>query len=81
MALPNATELMIILGGVFLLFGGQRLPKLGQGLGEGIRNFKKGLAGNSEDEAGDTDKIEGSPPKKKVEGQTDQASDQPKRPS
>jgi len=36
-------ELLIILLIVIIIFGASKLPKLGQGLGEGIRNFKKGL--------------------------------------
>ena len=37
----GATELLIILGIVILLFGGSKLPLLGKSLGEGINNFKK----------------------------------------
>jgi sec-independent protein translocase protein TatA len=33
-------ELLIILAIVILIFGVNKLPKLGKGLGEGIRNFK-----------------------------------------
>lgn len=33
-------ELMIILGIVILIFGANRLPELGRGIGKGIRNFK-----------------------------------------
>lgn len=36
-------ELLLILGIVIILFGATRLPQLGKGLGEGIRNFKDGL--------------------------------------
>jgi sec-independent protein translocase protein TatA len=36
-------ELLIILVIVVLLFGATRLPNIGKGLGEGIRNFKKGI--------------------------------------
>jgi sec-independent protein translocase protein TatA len=39
-------ELLVILLIVVIIFGASKLPKLGQGLGEGIRNFKKGLRGN-----------------------------------
>jgi len=39
-------ELLIILLIVIVIFGASKLPKLGQGLGEGIRNFKKGLRGD-----------------------------------
>jgi sec-independent protein translocase protein TatA len=35
---------LVVLFIVVLLFGVKRLPELGQSLGEGIRNFKKGLA-------------------------------------
>jgi len=33
-------ELLVILAIVMLLFGGKRLPELGQGLGKAIRGFK-----------------------------------------
>lgn len=36
-------ELIIIMGIAFLIFGGKKLPELGEGLGKGIRSFKKGL--------------------------------------
>lgn len=36
-------ELMIILAIAFLVFGGKKLPELGQGLGKGISSFKKEL--------------------------------------
>ncbi|RMH22485.1 MAG: twin-arginine translocase TatA/TatE family subunit [Acidobacteria bacterium] len=36
-------ELFLILLIVIVLFGATRLPQLGRGLGEGIRNFKRGL--------------------------------------
>ena len=39
----GATELLIILGIVVLIFGASKLPQLGAGLGEGIRNFRKSM--------------------------------------
>jgi sec-independent protein translocase protein TatA len=36
-------ELLIIGVLVVLIFGARKLPELGRGLGEGIRNFRKGL--------------------------------------
>ena len=36
-------ELIIILVIVVLLFGAGRLPQIGAGIGEGIRNFKKAM--------------------------------------
>jgi sec-independent protein translocase protein TatA len=44
----GATELMIILGIVVVLFGARRLPELGSGVGKAIRNFKSGLSGKDE---------------------------------
>lgn len=43
-------ELMIIFLIIMVLFGASRLPQIGKGLGEGIKNFKKGLKAG-EDEA------------------------------
>jgi sec-independent protein translocase protein TatA len=43
-------EMFMIAGVVVLLFGTSKLPKLGQNLGEGIRNFKRSMA-DSEREA------------------------------
>ena len=39
----GASELMIILVIVLLLFGAAKLPELGRSLGSGLSNFKKGL--------------------------------------
>jgi len=36
-------ELLLILFIVVLIFGTSRIPELGRGLGEGIRNFRKGI--------------------------------------
>ena len=36
-------ELLIILAIVVLIFGANRLPELGRGIGKGIRNFKDGM--------------------------------------
>jgi sec-independent protein translocase protein TatA len=44
------TELLLILLIVVIIFGARRLPELGKGLGEGIRNFKKGFGGKEHEE-------------------------------
>ena len=49
----GTTELVIILVIVILIFGVNKIPQLGKGLGEGIRNFKNSLKG---DEPGTDDK-------------------------
>ncbi len=46
-------ELVIILVIVIVIFGVNKLPKLGKGLGEGIRNFKDSV------KTGDSDNDEG----------------------
>ena len=48
--MPGATELLIIAGVIVLIFGATKLPKLGKGLGEGIRNFKNGLKSEEKSE-------------------------------
>lgn len=48
MANIGFTELLVILAIALVLFG-NRLPNVGKSLGEGIRNFKKGLDGSDDD--------------------------------
>jgi sec-independent protein translocase protein TatA len=48
-------ELMLILLIVIVLFGATKIPQLGRGLGEGIRNFKKGLSGDDDPGRSDRD--------------------------
>jgi sec-independent protein translocase protein TatA len=45
-------ELLILLAIVVLIFGVNKLPRLGKGLGEGIRNFKDSV--RSEKESSDS---------------------------
>jgi TatA/E family protein of Tat protein translocase len=40
---PGPMELLLIFGIALLIFGSRKLADIGKGLGEGIRNFKKGL--------------------------------------
>ena len=58
--MPNlgGPELLIILAIVLLLFGATRLPKLGKGLGQSIRGFKKGLNEDSTDEVDESDQAQ-----------------------
>ena len=46
--MPGFQELLVILLIVIIIFGASKLPQLGKGLGEGIRNFKKGLKADDE---------------------------------
>jgi sec-independent protein translocase protein TatA len=51
-------HLVLILGIALLVFGPQKLPELGRGLGEAIRGFKNSLREGERSEAppGDSDK-------------------------
>ena len=41
-------ELLVILVIVLVIFGANRLPQLGEGLGKAIRGFKKGISDSDE---------------------------------
>jgi len=42
-------ELLVILVIVVLIFGVNKIPQLGKGLGEGIKNFKSAIKGGEEE--------------------------------
>jgi sec-independent protein translocase protein TatA len=48
-------DLLIIVGIVVLLFGSSQLPKLARSLGQASKEFKKGVSGEGNDEAGGTE--------------------------
>jgi sec-independent protein translocase protein TatA len=56
--MPNlgTTELVIILIIVLLVFGVGRVSKIGAELGQGIREFRKGIAEGTEEENKDEEK-------------------------
>lgn len=39
----GTTELLLICGIALLLFGGKKLPEMMRGLGQGVKEFKKGV--------------------------------------
>jgi sec-independent protein translocase protein TatA len=43
-------ELVILLIIVVIIFGAGKLPDLGKGLGQGIKNFKKAVGGQEDDD-------------------------------
>lgn len=45
----GTTELIVVLVIVVLIFGVNKIPQLGKGLGEGIRNFKSAIKTAHED--------------------------------
>ena len=46
---PSITQLLIILLIIVLLFGAKKIPELAKGLGSGIKNFKKAVKEDEED--------------------------------
>ena len=45
--LESPIHLIIVLVVVLLLFGAKRVPELARGLGEGVREFRKGTQGDA----------------------------------
>ncbi len=43
LAMIGTTELLLVGGLALLLFGGKKLPEMMRGLGQGVREFKKGV--------------------------------------
>lgn len=56
--MPGMWEWILIGLAIVIFFGASKLPKLGKGLGEGIRNFKKGIKGELEEEDAPNEEIE-----------------------
>lgn len=50
--IPNVggTEMIILVVIVLLLFGAKRIPELAKGLGSGVREFRKGVRGEVDEE-------------------------------
>lgn len=46
----NPTAIILVVVVVLLLFGGQKIPEMMRGLGSGMREFKKGMHEESDDE-------------------------------
>jgi sec-independent protein translocase protein TatA len=60
-------EMLVILVIVLIIFGAGRLPELGEGLGKGIRNFRKAT--------GEPDSIDVTPPNPGANPQTESKPD------
>ncbi len=48
-------ELLLVFAVILLIFGAKRLPELAQGLGKGIREFKKAMRDETDSAKGSTD--------------------------
>jgi sec-independent protein translocase protein TatA len=60
-------ELLIILVIVLVIFGASKLPQIGKGLGQGIRNFKQATSEKPEEISSEAEED-----KKKIEKPEDQ---------
>jgi sec-independent protein translocase protein TatA len=48
-------EMLLIFLAILLLFGAKRLPEIAQGLGKGIRDFKRAMKDTSDEVKGSVD--------------------------
>ena len=60
------TELLVILAIVLVIFGANKLPEIGKGMGQAIGNFKKSMK--------EANEIDVTPEKKKIEGEEKKSS-------
>ncbi len=63
MRMPGMGELLIILVILVLVFGANKLPQLGEGIGKAIKNFKRGINHDDDIDVTPTDRrvAEGKP--------------------
>lgn len=54
----GSTELLLIGGIALLLFGGKKLPEMMRGLGQGVREFKKGVNDTKETDENSNEEVE-----------------------
>lgn len=57
LGIVGPTEIILIVAIVLLLFGGKKIPELMKGIGQGAREFKKGLSGETETDPKQKDEI------------------------
>lgn len=51
----SAWQVVVVVLIVLLLFGGKKIPELAKGMGSGIKNFKKALKEDEEEQASKQD--------------------------
>ena len=54
----GATEIILIVAVLLIFFGAKKIPELAQGLGKGIREFKKAVKETEDDVNTDSKKID-----------------------
>jgi len=70
MGMPSMPELLIVLAIVVLLFGAKKIPDLAKGMGKGIKDFKKAIREDDDEETkelADKEKTETTVEEKKSE--------------
>ena len=72
MGMPSMPELLIVLAIVVLLFGAKKIPDLAKGMGKGIKDFKKAIKDDDEEDtkeiaSKEEPKVEASAEEKKSE--------------
>ncbi len=50
MGMPSMPELLVVLAIVVLLFGAKKIPELAKGMGKGIKDFKKAMNEDDDEE-------------------------------
>ncbi|OCL83371.1 twin-arginine translocase TatA/TatE family subunit [Arcobacter porcinus] len=58
MGMPSGMQLLVIVLIVLILFGGKKIPELAKGIGSGIKNFKKAVKEDGEDEVANASNID-----------------------
>ena len=69
-SMPGGGELIIILVIVLILFGAKRIPEIAQGLGKGIREFKKSVK-DVQSEIDIDEHVKDKPGRKDIENKSD----------
>ena len=54
MILPGGMEFLIILVIIIILFGAKKIPGLAEGIGNGVKEFRKGLKGSDKEKLKNT---------------------------
>lgn len=67
----GTTELLLIGGIALLLFGGKKLPEMMRGLGQGVKEFKKGVNDVENSINAETDGAHGKEAAAEVDGKDD----------
>ena len=76
LALPGTSEMIVILLIVLVLFGANKIPALGDGLGKGIKNFRRALGGDKKD---DVEVVDAEVVSRDAKGGAERASDEERR--